>query len=76
MTSEVAVLQRVQRELRTCARLKHPHILPVYGYTFGFGPLMAIVSPWAENGNLTAYLEHEDAAILTLVRRFQIVSAL
>ena len=66
MTPEVAVLQRVQRELRTCAKLKHPHILPVYGYTFGFGPLMAIVSPWAENGNLTAYLEREDAATLTI----------
>jgi hypothetical protein len=34
---------------------------------------MAIVSPWAENGNLTAYMEREDTATLTVVRRFQIV---
>ncbi|KAJ8582914.1 kinase-like protein, partial [Rhizopogon salebrosus TDB-379] len=46
----------IKRELQICARLKHTNILPVYGYTFGFGPVMAIVSPWAENGNLTAYI--------------------
>ncbi|KAG1755340.1 kinase-like domain-containing protein [Suillus lakei] len=62
----------MQRELRICASLKHANILPVYGYTSGFGPFIAIVSPWAENGNLTAYLEHEGAT-LTLIRRFQIV---
>ncbi|KAG2070803.1 kinase-like protein [Suillus decipiens] len=33
---------------------------------------MAIVSPWAENGNLTSYLERE-GAVLTLVRRFQLL---
>ncbi|KAG2141990.1 kinase-like domain-containing protein [Suillus cothurnatus] len=66
-------LQRIRREIRTCARLKHPNILSVYGYTYGFGLFMAIVSPWADNGNLTAYLEREHAH-LTTVRRFQIVS--
>jgi hypothetical protein len=34
---------------------------------------MAIVSPWAENGNLTAYMGREDTATLPVVRRFQIV---
>ncbi|KAJ8587642.1 hypothetical protein M405DRAFT_292723 [Rhizopogon salebrosus TDB-379] len=34
---------------------------------------MAIVSPWVENGNLTAYMEREDTATLTVVRRFQIL---
>jgi hypothetical protein len=34
---------------------------------------MAIVSPWAKNGNLITYLEDEDAT-LTLVRRFEVVS--
>jgi hypothetical protein len=56
----------------TCATLKHRNILPVFGYTYGFGLLMAIVCPWAENGNLTTYLEREGAA-LTVVRRFKIV---
>ncbi|KAJ8580286.1 kinase-like protein [Rhizopogon salebrosus TDB-379] len=66
-------IQRIQRELRTCARLKHPNILPIYGYTLGFGPLKAIVSPWAENGNLAVYMQHKDTATLTIVRRFQIL---
>jgi hypothetical protein len=46
------------------------HILPICGYTRGFGLLIAIVSPWAENGNLTVYLERSGAA-LTFVKRFQ-----
>ncbi|KAG1734996.1 kinase-like protein [Suillus lakei] len=65
-------IKRILRELRICAKLKHPNILPVYGYTYGFGPFIAMVSPWAENGNLTAYLERE-GAILTLLRRFQML---
>jgi len=62
----------IRRELRILAKLRHGNILPVYGYTYGFGRLMAIVTPWAANGNLTTYLEHEDAA-LTIVRRFEIL---
>ncbi|OAX30611.1 kinase-like protein, partial [Rhizopogon vinicolor AM-OR11-026] len=64
---------RIQREIRTCARLEHRNILPVLGYTYGFGPLMAIVCPWAENGNLTTYLERQDIT-LAVVRRFQILT--
>ncbi|KAG0701780.1 kinase-like domain-containing protein [Suillus ampliporus] len=65
-------IKRIQRELRICASLKHANILPVCGYTSGFGPFLALVSPWAENGNLTTYLER-DGATLTLVRQFQIL---
>ncbi|KAJ8593174.1 kinase-like protein, partial [Rhizopogon salebrosus TDB-379] len=64
--------KRIQRELKTCARLQHPNILHVYGYTHGFGLLMAIVCPWAENGNLTTYLERQNTT-LTTVKRFQIL---
>ncbi|KAG1763577.1 kinase-like protein, partial [Suillus placidus] len=64
---------RIKRELRICAKLKHANVLPVYGYTDGFGPFIAIVSPWAEKGNLTAYLERDGVA-LTLVRRFQMAN--
>ncbi|OAX42759.1 WD40 repeat-like protein [Rhizopogon vinicolor AM-OR11-026] len=63
--------KRLQREIKICARLKHPNILPVVGYTYGFGLLMAIVCPWAESGNLTTYVERENAT-LTVVRRFRI----
>lgn len=57
----------------TCVNLKHRNILTVYGYTFGFGPLPAIVSPWVEKGNLMDYLGHVHDAP-TLVRRLEIVS--
>ncbi|KAG1805189.1 kinase-like domain-containing protein [Suillus subaureus] len=67
-----AKTKKIKRELRICASLKHPNILPVYGYTYGFGPFLAIVSPWAENGNLSEYLGLGGAA-LTLVGRFQIL---
>ncbi|KAJ8589883.1 kinase-like protein [Rhizopogon salebrosus TDB-379] len=63
--------KKIHRELKTCARLEHPNILPVHGYTTGFGPLIAIVSPWAENGNLNVYLEKEGD--LPVIRRFQIL---
>ncbi|KAJ8593427.1 kinase-like protein [Rhizopogon salebrosus TDB-379] len=69
-------LQRIRRELKICAKLKHPNILHVHGYTSGFGPFMAIVSPWAEKGNLTTYLEDEKETNLSLIRRFLLVSAL
>ncbi|KAG2119339.1 kinase-like domain-containing protein [Suillus clintonianus] len=72
LTSEVATSQRITRELKICANLKHKNILPVYGYTYGFGPIIALVSPWAENGNLMVYLEHVGAN-LTVIRRFQIL---
>lgn len=67
------ILQRIRRELRICALLYHKNILPVYGWTSGFGPFIAIVSPWAENGNLMTYMEHSGET-LTVIRRFQIVN--
>jgi len=66
------LFQRIRRELKICARLRHENVLPVFGYTYGFGLLIGIVHPWAENGNLTTFLEREDSA-LRIVRRFKIV---
>ncbi|OAX41300.1 kinase-like protein [Rhizopogon vinicolor AM-OR11-026] len=64
--------KRIRRELKICLRLKHPNILHVHGYTSGFGPFIAIVSSWADNGNLTTYLKREGTS-LTIVKRFQIL---
>ncbi|KAG1901446.1 kinase-like domain-containing protein, partial [Suillus fuscotomentosus] len=66
---------RIIHELRICANLNHANIVPIYGYTYGFGPFPAIVSHWAERGNLSDYLKREGAA-LTLLRKFRIVSLL
>jgi len=70
---EAAILQRIRYEIGICANLHHRNILPVYGYTNGFGQLMAIVSPWAEHGNLKAYLQNKHVT-LSPVRRFMLVS--
>jgi serine/threonine protein kinase len=69
----VEISQRILRELKTGAKLLHRNILPVYGYTYGFGMFVAMVSPWAEKGSLTAYLQLENGT-LTTVRQFEIVS--
>ncbi|KAG2128969.1 kinase-like protein [Suillus clintonianus] len=70
--SKTKKIKRITRELRICANLQHKNILPVYGYTNGFGPFIALVSPWAANGNLTAYLERVGAD-LTLFRKYKIL---
>jgi len=70
--SNVVTLQRIRHEFNICARLNHPNILSLHGFTSGFGPFLAIVSPWADKGNLTNYLEHEDAS-LSVVRRFRLL---
>ncbi|KIJ05627.1 hypothetical protein PAXINDRAFT_93207, partial [Paxillus involutus ATCC 200175] len=55
------------RELSIWARLRHENVLPFYGIAFGFGPLPAIVGPWAENGTLGDYLGR-DPGLPTRVR--------
>ncbi|KAG2156412.1 kinase-like domain-containing protein [Suillus clintonianus] len=67
------LIKRIRRELTICANMKHKNILPVCGYTSGFSPFMAIVSPWVENGDLTTYLKCQGKT-LAVVRRFQILN--
>ncbi|KAN0091371.1 Protein kinase-like domain containing protein [Tylopilus felleus] len=47
----------VDQELNVWGGLTHKNILPLYGVTHGFGPFLAFVCPWAENGTLSEYLE-------------------
>ncbi|EPQ55727.1 kinase-like protein [Gloeophyllum trabeum ATCC 11539] len=49
--------KRLKRELSVWRRLKHKHIVPLYGIVFGCGPFMAMVCPWKENGSLTGYVQ-------------------
>ncbi|KAF9241806.1 kinase-like domain-containing protein, partial [Melanogaster broomeanus] len=51
------LVQAVRHEIDIWAKLKHRNILPLYGVTDHFGPFLALVCPWAENGTLTEYLE-------------------
>ncbi|KAG0692935.1 kinase-like domain-containing protein [Suillus ampliporus] len=66
MTADIR--QRIRHELRTSSGLKHANVLPVYGYSQGFGPLIAIVTPWAENGSLSSFLAHHGATLACLTR--------
>ncbi|KAG2360654.1 kinase-like domain-containing protein [Suillus spraguei] len=64
--------KRLRRELIIWKKLIHDNILPLYGVAVGFGPFTAMVSPWAKNGSLTAYLEsHRD---LLIPDRFKLLS--
>ncbi|KAI6028135.1 kinase-like domain-containing protein [Pisolithus marmoratus] len=50
-------INRLRGEVHLWVRLDpHEHVLPLYGTANGFGPLPALVSPWAENGTLTNYV--------------------
>ncbi|KAG1885363.1 kinase-like domain-containing protein [Suillus fuscotomentosus] len=59
-------IKRIRRELGTGAGLRHPNILRVHGYSMGFGPLPAIVTPWVEQGNLSVFLAREGLSLTTL----------
>ncbi|KIJ18506.1 hypothetical protein PAXINDRAFT_109885 [Paxillus involutus ATCC 200175] len=55
----------LHREISVWARLENENILPFYGVAFGFGPLPALVCPWAANGTLHQYLmDHGDLDLL------------
>ncbi|KAI6012042.1 kinase-like domain-containing protein [Pisolithus marmoratus] len=66
------VIHRLRAEVHLWVRLTHhQHVLPLYGTTTGFGPLPALVSPWAENGTLTKYIGSNRQ--LSYDRRFKII---
>ncbi|KAJ8585675.1 hypothetical protein M405DRAFT_824550 [Rhizopogon salebrosus TDB-379] len=56
-------------------QLKHDHILPLCGITYGFGPVPAIVSPWMDNGFLSKY-PHKYYDNLTETHKISLASPL
>jgi serine/threonine protein kinase len=52
-------INRVRRELKVWGRLEHHSILPLWGVAKDFGPYIAMVCPWADNGALTGFLERQ-----------------
>ncbi|KAG2339254.1 kinase-like protein [Suillus weaverae] len=51
------VNKRLMDDFHKWQPLRHDNILPLYGITYGFGPVPAIVSPWMPNGSLSTYLD-------------------
>jgi serine/threonine protein kinase len=51
------VYKRLMDDFHKWKPLQHENILPLFGITYGFGPVPAIVSPWMPNGSLSTYLD-------------------
>ncbi|KAG8931427.1 hypothetical protein FRC01_001320 [Tulasnella sp. 417] len=65
---------RLARELKIWAKVKHPNILPLIGYHLSENYEIAqFISPFMTNGNVTQYFESEKVG---LVRRFEITNIL
>jgi serine/threonine protein kinase len=64
--------QILLRDYHARKQLQHENILPLLGFSYEFGPLPAMVSPWMHNSSLTTYLGRNFAE-LTSRRKFQIV---
>jgi serine/threonine protein kinase len=64
-------LQQFHREMRIWQGLSHKNILPLFGVVAYREPFKSPVSPWIQNGTLTAFLNHEMS--LDLPGRFKIV---
>ncbi|KAG2099883.1 kinase-like domain-containing protein [Suillus discolor] len=65
--------KRIRRELKVWGRLKHNSILPLWGVAIDFGPYLAMVCPWADNGTLTGFLERQED-VLTLEDKFTLLT--
>lgn len=65
--------KRIRRELKVWGRLKHNSILPLWGVAIDFGPYVAMVCPWADNGTLTGFLERQED-VLTLEDKFTLLT--
>ena len=66
------LFQAVAQELNVWVGLQHRNVLPLYGITDGFGPFLAFVCPWADNGTLSEYLEKFETQ-LDLMKRMILV---
>ncbi|KAG0701590.1 kinase-like domain-containing protein [Suillus ampliporus] len=65
------VEEALRRELGMWKRLGHTNIMPLLGITRGFSPYISMVSPWFENGSLTAYLRKYEG--ITLLDRLRLL---
>ncbi|KAF8123455.1 kinase-like domain-containing protein [Boletus edulis] len=62
----------LRRELGLLRRLEHSNIIPLLGVTYGFGPILAAILPWMENGTLHSFLKNKGQT-LSIVERLNLV---
>jgi serine/threonine protein kinase len=65
--------QEFLHEFRIFAKVKHPNILPLLGFTLSDNQKPGIVTPWMSGGNLHQYLERHRHR-LTIDKKLRIVS--
>lgn len=51
----LAILQRLAREITTWSTISHPNVAPILG--FAATPIVSLISPWYEKGNVRDYLK-------------------
>ncbi|KAH7922175.1 kinase-like protein [Leucogyrophana mollusca] len=65
--------KRLRRELKIWMMLdRHENVLPLYGVTSEFGPLLSMVCPWKDNGTLNTYLAARHAQ-MTIEDQFDLL---
>ncbi|KAG2030398.1 kinase-like domain-containing protein [Suillus americanus] len=62
--------KRLRHEVAVWIKLRHAHVLALYGTASGFGPLPALVSIWMHNGALDGYLKRTS---LTMEQKLKLV---
>ncbi|KAG2134526.1 kinase-like domain-containing protein [Suillus clintonianus] len=56
--SRARITKRLLDNFHARKQLHHENLLPLLGFSYEFGLLPAMVSPWKHNGSLTTYLAH------------------
>ncbi|KAG2118261.1 kinase-like domain-containing protein [Suillus cothurnatus] len=70
--SKARLTRRLLDDFHARKQLHHENLLPLLGFSHGFGPLPAMVSPWIHNGSLTTYLDHQFTE-LTIEQKLRIL---
>ncbi|KAG1901162.1 kinase-like domain-containing protein [Suillus fuscotomentosus] len=70
--AKLTLTQRLLGDFHARRQLHHENLLPLLGFSHGFGLLPAMVSPWIHNSSLTTYLERHFTE-LTIEQKLRIL---
>jgi hypothetical protein len=59
--------QQSLRELFTWSQLTHENVLDMIGFTFDYGPFVAFVSKWQENGTATEFVQDKSQEVVRVI---------
>ncbi|KAL5490400.1 hypothetical protein ACEPAI_5233 [Sanghuangporus weigelae] len=70
--TEAKVRKRLNQELNIWKKLRHVHIIPLYGVVLEMGRYPSMISPWMQNGNASKFFDGQDVK-RTLARRLKLL---